>query len=98
MRVFSLINLFLVLSNSASWAGTATTNLTVNVTIVVRCNVTCNRLSFGSRAVQAANTDQIATIGVTRTNGTSVTTRQMPRGATHTEYVNYSLDVLVACT
>jgi spore coat protein U-like protein len=103
-RIFLLAALLLAWLSAECRAGTATANLSVNITITAGCTVTGNTLSFGSQSILAANIDQSTTIGVTCTNttaynvglgvganGASVTARKMLGGASNTEYVNYSL-------
>ncbi len=68
MRV-ALVGIFVVWFSATCQAGTATANLTVNITIVAGCSVTGNTLNFGSQNVLVANIDQTTTISVTCTNG-----------------------------
>ncbi|HEV7309981.1 spore coat U domain-containing protein [Ensifer sp.] len=58
----------------ASFAATATGNLTVRITIQAECKIqTATDLDFGSRGVIDANVDQSTTVGVQCTTGTPYT-------------------------
>ena len=87
-----------------SQAGTATANLTVQITITASCTINAATLDFGSNpgtTLVSSNIDQGTTVSVTCTNGSpysigmdnglnvSGSQRRMKNGATN--YLNYNL-------
>ena len=89
---------------AAAQAGTATANMTVQITITASCSINAATLDFGSNAGTAllsANVDASTTVSVTCTNGSpysigmdnganvNVTQRRMKNGASN--YLNYNL-------
>ena len=86
--------------------GTATQNLTVQITITASCTIAAATLDFGSTAgttLVSANVDAATTVSVTCTNGSPYSigmdnganfsgTRRMKQGAT-TNYLGYGLYV-----
>jgi spore coat protein U-like protein len=87
------------------YAATATTTMTVQMTITATCLInSASSLNFGTQGVLSANVDQTSTIQVTCTNstpyniglnagtgtGATVATRKMTSGATTVNYTLYS--------
>lgn len=109
--VFSAAVLLLCLSaglintTAMAQAGTATANLTVQITVTASCTINAATLDFGSNAgtaLAASNIDASTTVSVTCTNGSpysigmdngsnaSSTQRRMKSG---TNFLNYNLYV-----
>ncbi|MFY9589890.1 spore coat U domain-containing protein [Rickettsia endosymbiont of Halotydeus destructor] len=98
---FIIFNILIVTGNAT--AATTNTTFQVTATILDACSISANALNFGSY-VYTANSDQITTINVTCTNGTTykigldaglasgatTSTRKM-RGTPNTRTLNYSL-------
>ncbi|WP_253307438.1 MULTISPECIES: spore coat U domain-containing protein [unclassified Rickettsia] len=98
---FIILNILIFTENAT--AATTNTTFQVTATILDACSVSANPLNFGSY-VYTANSDQITTINVTCTNGTTykigldaglapgatTSTRKM-RGTPTTNILNYFL-------
>ena len=96
--------LFLIASGASLYAATATTTMTVQMTITATCLVnSASALNFGTQGVLATNVDQTSTVQVTCTNttpyniglnagtgaGATVATRKMTSGANTVNYTLY---------
>jgi spore coat protein U-like protein len=96
---------FLIASGDSADAATATTTMTVQMTITATCLVnSASTLDFGTQGVLSTNVDQTSTIQVTCTNttpyniglnagtgtGATVATRKMTSGANTVNYTLYS--------
>ncbi len=91
--------------SSESQAGTATANMTVQVTITAACTINAATLDFGSNAgtsLVASNIDAATTVSVTCTNGSPYSigmdnganaTGAQRRMKTGTNFLNYNLYV-----
>jgi spore coat protein U-like protein len=101
----ALAALFLVASGESLFAATATSTMTVQMTITATCLVnSASALNFGTQGVLATNVDQTSTVQVTCTNttpyniglnagtgaGATVASRKMTSGATTVNYTLYS--------
>jgi len=96
---------FLFAGVESPYAATATTTMTVQVSITATCLInSASTLNFGTQGVLAANVDQTSTIQVTCTNttpyniglnagtgtGATVAVRKMTSGANTVNYTLYS--------
>jgi len=96
--------LFLIASGNPLCAATATTTMTVQMTITATCLVnSASALNFGTQGVLATNVDQTSTLQVTCTNttpyniglnvgtgaGATVAARKMTSGANTVNYTLY---------
>jgi spore coat protein U-like protein len=96
---------FLMAGLQLSYAATATTTMTVQVSITATCLInSASTLNFGTQGVLSANVDQTSTIQVTCTNstpynigldagagtGATVATRKLTSGANAVNYTLYS--------
>jgi spore coat protein U-like protein len=101
----ALAALFLMALESPLYAATATTTMTVQMTITATCLVnSASTLNFGTQGVLSTNVDQTSTVQVTCTNttpynigldagtgtGATVATRKLTSGATTVNYTLYS--------
>jgi spore coat protein U-like protein len=101
----ALAALFLIALGSPLYAATATSTMTVQMTITATCLVnSASTLNFGTQGVLSTNVDQTSTIQVTCTNttpynvgldagtgtGATVANRKMTSGATTVNYTLYS--------
>jgi spore coat protein U-like protein len=100
-----LVALFLIVLGSPLYAATATSTMTVQMTITATCLVnSASTLNFGTQGVLSANVDQTSTVQVTCTNttpynigldagtgsGATVAARKMTSGANTVNYTLYS--------
>src|SRR4051812_24970323 len=96
---------FLIAAAEKPYAATATSTMTVQMTITASCTVnSASTLNFGTQGVLAVNVDQTSTVQVTCTNttpynigldagtgtGATVATRKMTSGANTVNYTLYS--------
>jgi spore coat protein U-like protein len=96
---------FLIAFGNPLYAATATSTMTVQMTITATCLVnSASALNFGTQGVLSTNVDQTSTIQVTCTNttpynigldagtgtGATVATRKMTSGANTVNYTLYS--------
>jgi spore coat protein U-like protein len=101
----ALAALFLIALGNPLCAATATTTMTVQMTIAATCLVnSASTLNFGTQGVLSTNVDQTSTVQVTCTNttpyniglnagtgtGATVATRKLTSGATTVNYTLYS--------
>jgi len=99
------VALFLIALGNPLYGATATTTMTVQMTITATCLVnSASTLNFGTQGVLATNVDQTSTLQVTCTTttpyniglnagtgtGATVATRKMTSGATTVNYTLYS--------
>ena len=102
-RIASITLALLVTTSAFAQAGTATANLTVQMTITAACTINAATLDFGSNAgtiLVASNVDASTTVSVTCTNGSpysigmdnglnvSGSQRRMKSGS---NFINYNL-------
>jgi spore coat protein U-like protein len=100
-----LAALFLIALGNPLYAATATSTMTVQMTITATCLVnSASTLNFGTQGVLSTNVDQTSTVQVTCTNttpynigldagtgsGATVATRKLTSGATTVNYTLYS--------
>jgi len=103
--VAALAACFLIGSGNSPYAATATTTMTVQMTITATCLVnSASTLNFGTQGVLSTNVDQTSTLQVTCTNttpyniglnagtgtGATVAARKMTSGANTVNYTLYS--------
>jgi spore coat protein U-like protein len=103
--VAALATLILIALGSPLYAATATSTMTVQMTITATCLVnSASTLNFGTQGVLSTNVDQTSTIQVTCTNttpyniglnagtgtGATVAARKMTSGANTVTYTLYS--------
>ena len=96
---------FLIASGDPLYAATATSTMTVQMTITATCLVnSASTLNFGTQGVLSTNVDQTSTVQVTCTNttpynigldagtgsGATVATRKLTSGANTVNYTLYS--------
>jgi spore coat protein U-like protein len=101
----AVATMYLLHSAGASFAATATTTFTVQVTLTATCVInSAGTLNFGTQGVLTANVDQTSTIAVQCTDttpydigldagvgsGASVATRKMTSGGATVNYRLYS--------
>ena len=101
----ALATAFFVQSVSGSYAATATTTFTVQVTLTATCLInSASTLNFGTQGVLTANVDQTSTIQVQCTDttpynigldagtgsGATVNTRKLTSGGATVNYTLYS--------
>ena len=101
----ALAVLFFIALGSPLYAATATTTMTVQMTITATCLVnSASTLNFGTQGVLSANVDQTSTVQVTCTNttpynigldagtgtGATVAARKLTSGANTVNYTLYS--------